>query len=165
MKIVSIIILLSGIVVNGALAQLIKVDQEVFGMDCAPCAYGLERGLKKMDGLKTIKVSLNDGKAYVSLAANNDLTLQKIQEEVKNNGFSARNAEVTLKGKLLQQGNNWLIEMNNETFRINPDKDDAIIASLHPGIIKVKGIVTDEEDNQLDDTWNIQVTELIDTDY
>ena len=24
-------------------AQIQKVDQEVYGMDCAPCAYGLER--------------------------------------------------------------------------------------------------------------------------
>ena len=57
------------------MAQLVKVDQEVFGMDCAPCAYGLERGLKKMDGLERVKVSLNDGKAYLTLAPNNELTI------------------------------------------------------------------------------------------
>ena len=36
--------------------QIARVDQEVYGMDCAPCAYGLERGLKKMDGLQEVRV-------------------------------------------------------------------------------------------------------------
>ena len=53
-----------------------------------------------MDGLEKVQVSLNDGKAYLNLATNNQFTLQKIQEEVKKSGFSVRNAEVTVKGEV-----------------------------------------------------------------
>ncbi len=161
MKKLGIIVLLTIGSTGASMAQLIKVNQEVFGMDCAPCAYGLERGLKKMAGLEKVRVSLNDGKAYLNLASGNSLTLQKIQEEVKRNGFSARNAEVELKGELTKKGNGWLIKVNNEIFHIASNTDDAITAILSPGSIQVKGVIKDEEDNHLDSKWDIRVTKII----
>ena len=161
MKHLGILAFVSVFSTHGAMAQLIQVDQEVFGMDCAPCAYGLERGLKKMDGLEKIQVSLNKGKAYISLASENTLTLQQIQEEVKSNGFSARKAEVILQGELLLKGNAWQINVDDEVFRVAADTDNHIISSLRPGRIKLKGVVKDEEDHQLDPQWEITVTELL----
>ena len=160
MKKLGIIVVLSIISFSTAMAQLVKVDQEVFGMDCAPCAYGLERGLNKMDGLQSVKVSLNDGKAYLKLAADNDLTLQKIQKEVKNNGFSARNAVVTLNGELVKKDNEWSISVNGETFKISSDTPDDILAKLKSGRIKLKGWVEDKEDDELNSKWNIRITEI-----
>ncbi|MFH6983335.1 heavy-metal-associated domain-containing protein [Marinoscillum luteum] len=161
MKRLGIIALLTIFSLSGAMAQLIKVDQEVFGMDCAPCAYGLERGLKKMDGLEKVQVSLNDGKAYLKLAADNELTLQKIQQEVKNNGFSARNAKVTLKGELLKEGNEWRIKVNGETFKVSDDTSGDILTKFKPGKIRVKGWVRDEEDGSLDNFWKIKINEIL----
>ena len=129
-------------------------------MDCAPCAYGLERGLKKMDGLERVKVSLNDGKAYLTLAPNNELTLQKIQKVVKNNGFSARNAEVTLKGELLKAGNEWKIKVNEETFKVSTDTSGDILTKLNPGKIRIKGWVKDVEDSELNGKWELQIIEI-----
>ena len=83
MKRIALIIVVAVFGTISSNAQITKVDQEVFGMDCAPCAYGLERGLKKMDGLEKVRVSLNDGKAYLELSENNSLSLKQIQEEVK----------------------------------------------------------------------------------
>ncbi len=102
MKKLGIIILLAVFSTGSAMAQLIQVDQEVFGMDCAPCAYGLERGLKKMDGVEKIKVSLNDGKAYLSLAPANNLTLKKIQEDVKKKWVFCQECRSHLEGKSYQ---------------------------------------------------------------
>lgn len=161
MKRSGIIALLTIFSLSCAMAQLIKVDQEVFGMDCAPCAYGLERGLKKMDGLEKVQVSLNYGKAYLSLASENNLILQKIQEEVKNNGFSARHAEVTLVGQLVKKESKWQINVNGETFVVSPDKPSEIVKSLDPGEIKAKVFVQDKEDNQLNGTWNIRIIEVL----
>ncbi len=160
MKRLGIIALLTIFSLSGAMAQLIKVDQEVFGMDCAPCAYGLERGLKKMDGLESVRVSLNDGKAYLKLASDNELTLQKIQEEVKNNGFSARNAEVTLNGELLKEGNVWTIKVNGETFNVSDDTSSDILSKLNPGNIQLKGLVKDEEDGALTGKWEVRIIEI-----
>lgn len=161
MKKLEITALLTIFSLNVAMAQLIKVDQEVFGMDCAPCAYGLERGLKKMDGLEEIQVSLNDGKAYLRLVANNDLTLQKIQKEVKNNGFSARNAIVTLKGELSRIGDEWQLKTNDETFIITPDTPANVLSALIAGKVTLYGLVKDEEDGNLDSSWKMQITEIL----
>lgn len=161
MKKLGIIVVLSIFSFSTAMAQLVKVDQEVFGMDCAPCAYGLERGLKKMDGLESVKVSLNDGKAYLKLANSNELTLQKIQKEVKNNGFSARNAEVTLNGELVNDGNEWSVSLNGETYKISSDTPDDILTKLKPGKVQLIGRVKDEEDDGLSNTWNIRITEIL----
>lgn len=161
MKRLGIIALLTIFSLSGVMAQLIKVDQEVFGMDCAPCAYGLERGLKKMDGLKSVKVSLNEGKAYLMLTADNGLTLQKIQEEVKNNGFSARTTEVTLRGELFKEGNDWKIKVNGETFKVSADTPIDMITNLNPGNVHVIGWVKDEEDAELTSKWEIRITEVL----
>ena len=64
MKKIKIMVIIGILGIGTVSGQITKVDQEVYGMDCAPCAYGLERGLKKMDGLQEVRVSLNDGKAY-----------------------------------------------------------------------------------------------------
>lgn len=155
------IIVISIFSLSSVMAQLIKVDQEVYGMDCAPCAYGLERGLMKMEGLESVKVSLNDGKAYLKLSTNNELTLQKIQEEVKNNGFSARNAEVTLKGALLKDEDEWEIRVSGEIFKVSTDTAEDIKTKLRPGNIHVKGLVKDEEDGQLNNRWEVRIIEFL----
>lgn len=141
-------------------AQLIKVEQEVFGMDCAPCAYGLERGLKKLDGLEKIVVSLNDGKAYLNLASGNTVTLKKIQDEVKKNGFSARNAKVIMIGDLNKVGNEWVMKVNNETFKLE-DTQSLNIKNLASGLVKMSVEVADEDDKQLSNNWAIKIIEIL----
>jgi len=142
-------------------AQIQKVDQEVFGMDCAPCAYGLERGLKKMDGLQNVRVSLNDGKAYLELSENNGLSLKQIQEEVKKNGFSAKSAEVVIEGKLISKDDKIEIQTNTETYSVIKDASNGLNSKLKPGIVKVKGIVEDEDDKSLSGNWKIRLTEIL----
>ncbi|AGA80338.1 heavy-metal-associated domain-containing protein [Echinicola marina] len=161
MKKIGIILVISIFSFGSAMAQLVKVDQEVFGMDCAPCAYGLERGLKKMGGLGSIKVSLNDGKAYLTLSPDNKLTLQKIQEEVKNNGFSARRAEVVLTGELCKSEGTWQIKVNDETFQVTSDTTREIIRSLNPGIIKARLLIKDKSDRELSGTWEARIEEIM----
>lgn len=142
-------------------AQIQKVNQEVFGMDCAPCAYGLERGLKKMEGLQNVRVSLNDGKAYLELSENNILSLRQIQDEVKKNGFSAKNAEVVIEGKLINKNGGFELETGTETYIIDTASSDDLISKLKPGTLKIKGVVMDEEDGNLSGTWKINLTEIL----
>jgi len=78
-----------------AFAELRKVEQTVYGMDCVPCAYGLEKSLKKIGGVEDVKVSLNDGKAIISLKPGNTVTLEQIQDIVRKNGFTPKEANVT----------------------------------------------------------------------
>ncbi|NDV45332.1 heavy-metal-associated domain-containing protein [Flagellimonas sediminis] len=140
--------------------QIARVDQEVYGMDCAPCAYGLERGLKKMDGLQEVRVSLNDGKAYLGLAEKNDLTLRSIQEEVKKNGFSARKAEVVLMGNATKEDGQWYIETDNERFAVSQNTSIELVQKLAVGRTTLSGTVQDEDDDNLSDQWEIILSKI-----
>ena len=140
--------------------QIARVDQEVYGMDCAPCAYGLERGLKKMDGLQEVRVSLNDGKAYLGLAEKNDLTLLSIQEEVKKNGFSAKKAEVVLMGNATKEDGQWYIEIDNERFAVSQDTSIELVQKLAVGRTTLSGTVQDEDDDNLSDQWEIILSKI-----
>lgn len=140
--------------------QIARVDQEVYGMDCAPCAYGLERGLKKMDGLQEVRVSLNDGKAYLGLAEKNDLTLRSIQEEVKKNGFSAKKAKVVLMGNLNKVDGQWYIETDKERFAVSQDTSIELVQKLAVGRTTLSGTVQDEDDDNLSDQWEIILSKI-----
>ncbi|MDX1760528.1 heavy metal-associated domain-containing protein [Salinimicrobium sp. 3283s] len=161
MKIIALIIVIAVFGTLSSNAQITKVNQEVFGMDCAPCAYGLERGLKKMDGIEKVRVSLNDGKAYLDLTANNNLSLKQIQEEVKVNGFSAKNAEIVLEGQLVKENNTLKIRVNNEEYYLTSNTEQSLINSLQPAKVKVRGIVQDEGDGKLNGKWKIKIMEVL----
>lgn len=161
MKKIALIMIIAVLGTFSSNAQIQKVDQEVFGMDCAPCAYGLERGLKKMDGLQNVKVSLNDGKAYLELSENNSLSLRQIQDEVKKNGFSAKKAEVVIEGKLINKNGGFELQTGTETYSIVNSSSGDLNSKLKPGEVKLKGIVQDEEDDNLSNSWKIKLTEIL----
>ncbi|WP_300440234.1 heavy metal-associated domain-containing protein [Christiangramia sp.] len=160
MKRIALIIVVMVVGSFSSNAQIQKINQEVFGMDCAPCAYGLERGLKKMDGLESVKVSLNDGKAYLELAKNNNLSLRQIQEEVKKNGFSAKKAEIAINGKLVEQDGTYIIQTGKENFAIADETSNSLRSRLKPGVLTVKGIVQDEEDDNLTNNWKLKIIQI-----
>ena len=95
---------------NAAQAQLQKVQQTVFGMDCAPCAHAMERGLGSMKGVESVSVSLNDGIASIDLTEGNTTTYRKLREAVANGGFSARKATLTVQGTVRQTGDQWILK-------------------------------------------------------
>jgi len=160
MKNVAFVIIMALLGTLNSKAQIQKVDQEVYGMDCAPCAYGLERGFKKMDGLQNVRVSLNDGKAYLELATENKLTLQDIQEEVKKNGFSAKKAQITISGTVKKENGLWVIETEKELFDISQHSPTELLQSLTSGTVTVSGTVEDEEDGNLSGRWAIILTKI-----
>lgn len=157
---VKMIIMIGILGIGTVSGQIAKIDQEVYGMDCAPCAYGLERGLKKMDGLHEVRVSLNDGKAYLGLADENKLTLRSVQEEVKKNGFSAKKAEVTLMGSATKEDGQWFIETDKERFVVSQDTATELIQKLTVGSTSLIGTVQDEEDDNLSGQWAIVLTKI-----
>jgi cation transport ATPase len=103
---VSLALVFSG---TAGAAGLIEVKQVVYGMDCAPCAHGLEVGLEEMEGVKNATVSLNDGYAAVELNRDNSVTLEQLQQIVKNNGFTPKTAEVEVFGTLARANDNQLM--------------------------------------------------------
>ncbi|MFP5357215.1 MAG: heavy-metal-associated domain-containing protein [Gammaproteobacteria bacterium] len=79
---------------------LLQVRQTIFGMDCAPCAYGVEKGLKALHGVKTVKVSLNEGYTAVTFSSDSRTSLLEVRNVIRRNGFTPKEAQIELKGEI-----------------------------------------------------------------
>jgi copper chaperone CopZ len=59
--------------------------------------------IKKVEGVQKVEVSLNDGAADIQLKPGNKLTVDQLREIVRKNGFTAKDAVVTVAGKLIER--------------------------------------------------------------
>lgn len=98
---------------------LIKVEQSVFGMDCAPCAYGLQKGLTKLPGATKVDVSLNEGKATIEFAPDAPTTFSQVHAVIVNGGFTPKDAVVTVAGRITTEGGQLFLVVNaDERYRL-----------------------------------------------
>ncbi len=67
--------------------RLIQVT--VLGMSCPFCAYGVERKLKKLDGVSDLTVELESGLATLVMEADADVSNETLRETVEDAGFEA----------------------------------------------------------------------------
>ena len=54
--------------------------------------------MKKVDGVQTVRVSLNDGLTILDLKPGNAVTLAKLRQVIKNNGFVPKEAQIVARG-------------------------------------------------------------------
>jgi hypothetical protein len=56
--------------------------------------------MQKVDGVQNVKVSLNDGLTILDLKPNNTITLVKLRQVIKNNGFVSKEAQIIAHGSM-----------------------------------------------------------------
>lgn len=62
----------------------------VDGLACPFCAYGLEKKLKKLDGVEKVEVLLDDGEVHIFVKEGRHVTDAQLRAAVKDAGFSVR---------------------------------------------------------------------------
>ena len=60
----------------------------VNGLACPFCAYGLEKKLKKLDGVEALNVDMEEGQVKMTLKEGATVTEEQINEAVKDAGFT-----------------------------------------------------------------------------
>ena len=118
----AVVFVLLALSVSKAAAGLIEVDQIIWGMDCAPCAYGMEKGLKKLKGVSEVKVSLNKGNAVIQFAADNKLVLADIRRVVRDGGFTPKQATVEISGTLQREGDELHLHAGDVHYALKPSE-------------------------------------------
>lgn len=73
-----------------AVADGTRYQMRVDGLACPYCAYGIEKNLKKIDGVETIEVDLNNGLVTVNVAAGVTLTDTQMTKLFTDAGFTFR---------------------------------------------------------------------------
>jgi copper chaperone CopZ len=124
-------------------AQLVRVKETIYGMDCAPCAYGVERRLKRMDGVTGVTLSLNEGFADVAFADRNAVTLETIRTAIRQSGFSGEGATVTVRGAVTRtDGALELRTPAGETFVVQLDQREDLVGT----VLEASGRVDKDQD-------------------
>jgi copper chaperone CopZ len=68
------------------------------------CAHAVRVVVSKIEGVQSVKVSLKEGVATIQFAPSNRVTVARIREAIRSNGFTAREAEVRVAGSLVARG-------------------------------------------------------------
>jgi copper chaperone CopZ len=106
-----VIVLLFSIVTSTAVnaqtndQELNYVKVEVKGLACPFCAYGLEKKLKEVDGVKSIKIDFVEGLAYLAVLQSNKPTKETLERIITDSGFTVGNIEYSDKPFKIKETN------------------------------------------------------------
>ena len=118
--------------------------------------------LEKIDGVASVTVTLNDGRARLTLKPGNKVTLAEVRKVIEKNGFTPRAAAIVAEAEAVAGNDGTAIRVTgtNETFPIAGKTVDKVRSDLKtrsgtPFI--VEGIVAAPKD---DPRGSIEVREL-----
>ena len=115
-----------------AQAELRQVKQTIYGMDCAPCAYGMQKNLGKLEGVTEVEVSLNNANAVIGLAPDNQVSLKDIRRVVRNGGFKPHGAKVWAIGTIQLEGDRIVLATEDGAEYRLRTSDEVRQAALKP---------------------------------
>ena len=81
-----------------AQAQLRTLTVYVDGMACPFCAYGIEKKLKRVEGVKSLYIDINAGTATLRAEEGRSVNLGQVPQAVRDSGFTAREMRVEATG-------------------------------------------------------------------
>lgn len=69
-----------------------KIEMTVLGLSCPFCAYGLEKKLRKVEGLTDLEIRFKTGRVVLEVKEGSEVTDERIRELVKEAGFEIEGA-------------------------------------------------------------------------
>jgi copper chaperone CopZ len=72
--------------------------------------------MRKLDGVESAKVSLNEGLVDIRLKPGNTVTVDQVRKVVRSNGFTPKAADVVVEGKLIERGGKPALEVKGLGF-------------------------------------------------
>ena len=99
-KHVGLTLLATAIFVAPAWAQVESATVAVDGLACPFCAYGVEKRLKKVGGVESVRVSFRDNEVTLSAKNNESIAVGEIPQAIQKAGFSPGAIEISAVGQL-----------------------------------------------------------------
>ena len=98
---------------SGALqAQIEQVTLRVDGLACPFCAYGLEKKLKKLEGVRAWHILLNEGKAVLTWRPEKPLDYAALVRAVKKAGFTLRTVTARVVGVISKERGQYVLQLS-----------------------------------------------------
>ncbi len=113
--------------------------------------------MKKVPGVENIKVSLTEGMAHIQLAPGNTASLEQLRKAVNEQGFTPKDATVTVTGDLVTKGSEtqFKVSGSNDIFHL-----EAIDAMKVKGVkaVTLRGLVVPSQNGGLP---KLQIKEVL----
>ena len=124
-------------IATGAFAQIESAKIQVDGLGCPFCVKGVEKHLKKVDGVDGLSTNLKKGEVTLEYAPGAQFDVPSLQKAVKRGGFTPGAVEVTARGKVRQQGNDFVFDViGTETAFLILKAESTNEESANAGIAK-----------------------------
>jgi copper chaperone CopZ len=146
-----------------AKAEYQQVNLTVFGMDCAPCAHAIHVSMKGIEGVSTVDVDLNTGLVTIKLTPGNSASMRQFNQAVEKNGFTHKDADIVVRGKLTGTANAPMLEVSGtqDRYALSPTTANLDVASLLGKTVTVIGVLPQAPKGKLSDTLRYRtITEV-----
>jgi cation transport ATPase len=144
-------------------AEYEQVNLTVFGMDCAPCAHAIHVSMQGIQGVNTVDVDLNTGLVTVKLSPGNSASMRQFNQAVEKNGFTHKDAEILVRGKLAGTANAPVLEVSGtqDRYGLSPATAHLDIVSLLGKTVTVSGVIPQAPKGKVSDTLRYKtITEV-----
>jgi len=144
-------------------AEYEQVNLTVFGMDCAPCAHAIHVSMKGIQGVNTVDVDLNTGLVTIKLTPGNSASMRQFNEAVEKNGFTHKDADIVVKGKLTGTANALVLEVSGtqDRYALSPSGSGIDTASLVGKAVIVTGMLPQASKGKVSDSLRYKtITEV-----
>lgn len=89
------------------------------------CAHAVRVAIAKIQGVRSAKVSLNEGVAVVTFDSVNSVSIARLRDVIRDNGFTPKAADVKASGRIVDSGGAIALAL--------PGVTRAIPLVAHPG--------------------------------
>ncbi len=148
-----IVVLVTLLLAAPSEARVESASVVVQGMSCPFCAFGVEKRLKKVGGVRSVTVSTRDGLASLTAKDDQSIAVREIPRAVEKAGFTPGTIRIEAVGVVAkdEQGQ-WVLQVagTNETlFLVNlPDGTEEELAGLaeRDSVVRVEGPIHEHVD-------------------
>jgi copper chaperone CopZ len=122
-----IMIFLTGsFLTRAAHSRILEVTITVEGLACPFCAYGIEKKLKRVEGVRSINIEMNRGIVVLAAEKDRSVNIREVPGAVKDSGFSLGRMKVRVTGIARRDGGKFLLQYggSDELFFVGDMKTD-----------------------------------------
>jgi len=98
-----------------------QIEVQVDGLGCPFCAYGLEKKFKEFKGIKDVKIELETGQFNFSYPSEKAITLEKIDSQVGEAGYTAVTTKITRANGSIEESKPNITELTKESELVTKD--------------------------------------------
>lgn len=141
MKKITVALLLVVTAAPVVLAQIDKVTVRVDGLSCPFCAYGLQKQLKRVSGVKGVKIYVDRGRAELTVAEGESVDFSAIEDAIKKGGYTPRDIWVEATGRIEQ----W----NGQPALVIPENDVKFLLAENDHLRKLNDALSGQKDRSV----------------